>query len=212
MVDNRGRHELLEGKTAAQWQGAPDATGEGDGVEKNPGHGRGRGHAYGHTVAVRVSTQLAFAFILAQSCAAPARRADAPPTSQPPAEPPPTAQALSSPADEEPQLDDGALSGDPEGAREIEVWIKDVQRAVRDVWPPKGQRFEGARGSLAKLRVQVRHDGTLHSPTLVQSSGDVAFDQSCREAIELIKMAPPSPKMLRRLRQGFILSFDGRGR
>jgi TonB family protein len=94
----------------------------------------------------------------------------------------------------------------------ITVWIKDVQRAVRNVWsPPKGQRSEDARAGLAKFRVQVRQDGTLHSPTLLQSAGDAAFDQSCLGAIEIIKVTPPSPGMLRRLRKSFILSFDGRG-
>lgn len=78
----------------------------------------------------------------------------------------------------------------------LETWRRKVEQVGTLNFPAEARRLD--RPSGPTLDVAIRADGTLHTVTLVRSSGHPALDAAARRIVELAAPYPPFPEALRR--------------
>jgi TonB family protein len=121
------------------------------------------------------------------------------------------AQLLAQAAPEEPA--EGSLTGSLEGTSTQGVqgdpWATAVSAAIQSNWTTPVGLITDAELSrlLAKIKISIAQDGTLSNPTVVKSSGNPYFDDSCIQAVKATGKVPPPPAGKYR---GLTVGFDGK--
>lgn len=107
------------------------------------------------------------------------------------------AQLLAQAAPDEPA--EGSPLGSPEGTSTQGVqgdpWATAVAEAVRSAWnTPVGLITDAELRTLsAKVRMSISATGALSNPSIIKSSGNPYFDDSCIQAVKAVGKVPPRP-------------------
>jgi len=121
------------------------------------------------------------------------------------------AQLLAQAAPEEPA--EGSLTGSLEGTSTQGVqgdpWATAVSTAIQSNWSTPVGLITDAELTrlLAKIKIAIAQDGTLSNATVVKSSGNPYFDDSCIQAVKATGKVPPPPAGKYR---ALTVGFDGK--
>ena len=123
------------------------------------------------------------------------------------------AQMLAQATEEPPE---GSPLGSTEGTSTQGVtgdeYATQIFNAIRRNWvTPTGLITDSELATLeAKVRVSIRDDGTLASPSIHKSSGNPYFDDSCIQAVKATGRVPPPPaNVAATYKRGLSIRFAG---
>lgn len=87
-----------------------------------------------------------------------------------------------------------------------------IYEAIRRNWVvPTGLSRGDMTGLTAAIRVAIAPDGSLQDPSLLNSSGNDLFDDSCMQAVRATGRVPPPPAAMRaQFGRGLRLDFEGK--
>jgi hypothetical protein len=116
-------------------------------------------------------------------------------------------------ADEPPE---GSLTGSATGtsteASEGDAYATLVYEAIKKNWSvPAGLSIGQVITLETEIRVAIAEDGELVRPSMVRTSSNSLYDDSCLQAIQATRRVPPPPAAVRaRYRRGVVLQFGGK--
>lgn len=90
---------------------------------------------------------------------------------------------------------------------EVSLNVSILRTVFYEAWTPPQKSASGSRPAIVSFK--ITRDGTLHSPSIIESSGSPAYDNSCLEAIRRVgRVSDLTPSFIREYGNGCSFTFE----
>lgn len=110
----------------------------------------------------------------------------------------------------EKEVEEADDSPPPEAEAALPAYVKSVRRSVIDAWEPKAKIIKKNPKAKAQFMIKLDLSGTMTGVSVVNLSGNKAYDQSVLNAIANATFEAPPPHILTDVERGVVVTIPAR--